>query len=93
MEIKTDSTVINEHADYVDFELKELTVDLLVNEKVEIFVDGNKIKEYTCKYSNCSFKFQLQDKGDKRDATELDKINAKIALLLLEKAELEAKEP
>ena len=65
MEIKTNEIIKNTHESYTEYELNQFIVKLLVDEKLEIFVNGTKIKEYVAKYINCHFNMVIQDKGVK----------------------------
>ena len=92
MEIKTDKIIKSNHEDYIEFEQSQFIVGLIVGEKLEIFIDGIKIKEYIAKYIDCHFNMTIQDKGVKREPTEIEKIDSQIAELQRQKTEEEAKE-
>ncbi len=92
MEIKIDEIIKNANENYANFELNQLVVNMGVGETLTIMIDDATIKEYVAKYSDCHFNMTIQDKGIKRNPTEIEKIDAEIALLQLKKAEEEAKE-
>lgn len=86
MEITKDEIVTSIHDSYSEFELCQFIVKLAVGDTLEISVNGQSIKTFIAKYINCHFNMDIQDKGEKRDPTELesliiqrDKLNEQIA--------------
>ncbi len=67
MEIKKDQIDKTEHEKYNEFELSQFIVELAVNDKLEILINGTKIKEYIAKYVDCHFNMVIQDKGEQKD--------------------------
>ena len=66
MEITKNEAVLNKHMGYDEFDLQQFIVTLDVGEKIEIFVNGKKEREYIAKYVNCHMNAVFQDKGVKK---------------------------
>ncbi len=65
MKINKDEIDKDNHPKYDDYELSQFIVELDVGDKLEISVNGTKVKEYTARYVNCHVNAVFQDKGIK----------------------------
>ena len=66
MEITKNEAVLQTHTGFDEFDLQQFIVKLDVGDKIEIFVNGNKEREYVAKYINCHMNAVFQDKGMKK---------------------------
>ena len=65
MKITKNEIVEITNTKYDEFDLQQFIVELDVGEKIEIFVNGKKEREYIAKYINCHMNAVFQDKGIK----------------------------
>jgi hypothetical protein len=66
MKIIKDKTIDKYDPYYTEYKQNQLIVKLDIGETIEIFVNGESIKQATAQFVNCHFDLIIQDKGIKK---------------------------